>query len=60
MTAEFFSYYLKSNIARKLLLSVMNPNKYRLCQYLIKYHERREDKVFFNLFFQIFIDNCIF
>lgn len=47
MTAEFFSYYLKSNIARKLLLSVMNPNKYRLCQYLIKYHERREDKVFF-------------
>lgn len=45
MTAEFFSYYLKSSIGRKLLLAVMNPNKYRMCQYLIRYHERRNDKV---------------
>uniref|UniRef100_A0A183CD93 General transcription and DNA repair factor IIH helicase/translocase subunit XPB n=1 Tax=Globodera pallida TaxID=36090 RepID=A0A183CD93_GLOPA len=45
MTAEFFDYYLKSSINRKLLLSVMNPNKYRVCQYLIRFHERRNDKI---------------
>lgn len=45
MTAEFYSYYLRAQIARRLLLSVMNPNKFRICQFLIKYHERRNDKV---------------
>lgn len=45
MTAEFYAYYLRSNMARRLLLSVMNPNKFRVCQYLIRYHERRNDKV---------------
>lgn len=45
MTAEFYSYYLRSSIARRLLLGVMNPNKFRICQYLINYHERRNDKV---------------
>jgi DNA excision repair protein ERCC-3 len=47
MTAEFFDYYLKSAINRKLLLAVMNPNKFRVCQYLIRFHERRNDKVIF-------------
>ena len=46
MTAEFFDYYLKSSQNRKLLLAVMNPNKFRVCQYLIRFHERRNDKVF--------------
>lgn len=23
----------------------MNPNKFRVCQFLIKYHERRNDKI---------------
>lgn len=23
----------------------MNPNKFRACQYLIKFHERRNDKI---------------
>ncbi|VDN60863.1 unnamed protein product [Dracunculus medinensis] len=45
MTAEFYSYYLRAQIARRLLLSVMNPNKFRICQFLIKYHERRNDKI---------------
>ncbi|KAH7714790.1 Ssl2p [Aphelenchoides avenae] len=45
MTAEFYAYYLRSNMARRLLLSVMNPNKFRVCQYLIRYHERRNDKI---------------
>ncbi|CAB3407115.1 unnamed protein product [Caenorhabditis bovis] len=45
MTSEFYSYYLRAQIARKLLLSVMNPNKFRICQFLIKFHERRNDKI---------------
>ncbi|TKR78097.1 hypothetical protein L596_018959 [Steinernema carpocapsae] len=45
MTAEFFHHYLKSQIARRLLLSVMNPNKFRICQFLINFHERRNDKI---------------
>jgi len=47
MTAEFYSYYLTATaqIGRKLLLAVMNPNKFRICEFLIKYHERRNDKI---------------
>ncbi|VDN04968.1 unnamed protein product [Thelazia callipaeda] len=45
MTAEFYSYYLRAQIGRRLLLAVMNPNKFRICHFLIKYHERRNDKI---------------
>ncbi|CAI5444665.1 unnamed protein product [Caenorhabditis angaria] len=45
MTSEFYSYYLRAQIARKLLLAVMNPNKFRICQFLIRFHERRNDKI---------------
>jgi DNA excision repair protein ERCC-3 len=45
MTADFYEYYLKAKIARKLLLAVMNPTKFRMCQYLVQYHEQRNDKV---------------
>ncbi|GMT19423.1 hypothetical protein PFISCL1PPCAC_10720 [Pristionchus fissidentatus] len=45
MTAEFYAYYLRAQIARRLLLSVMNPNKFRICQFLIRFHERRNDKI---------------
>ncbi|XP_063989827.1 general transcription and DNA repair factor IIH helicase subunit XPB [Diachasmimorpha longicaudata] len=44
MTPEFYREYLCCKMTRKLLLYVMNPNKFRACQYLIKYHERRGDK----------------
>lgn len=27
------------------LLAVVNPNKFRACQFLIRYHERRNDKI---------------
>ena len=27
------------------LLYAMNPNKFRACQFLIRYHERRNDKI---------------
>ncbi|CAD6185872.1 unnamed protein product [Caenorhabditis auriculariae] len=45
MTSEFYSYYLRAQMARRLLLAVMNPNKFRICQFLIKFHERRNDKI---------------
>ena len=45
MTGEFFAYYLTSNISRRLLLAVMNPNKMRTCQFLVEYHKARGDKV---------------
>lgn len=44
MTPEFYREYLGCKTNRKLLLYVMNPNKFRSCQYLIRYHERRGDK----------------
>ncbi|KAI6209221.1 General transcription and DNA repair factor IIH helicase subunit XPB [Aphelenchoides besseyi] len=45
MTAPFYEFYLSSSINRRLLLAVMNPNKFRVCEYLIRYHERRNDKI---------------
>ncbi|XP_066587717.1 general transcription and DNA repair factor IIH helicase/translocase subunit XPB isoform X2 [Prorops nasuta] len=45
MTPEFYREYLNNGkMSKKLLLYVMNPNKFRCCQYLIRYHERRGDK----------------
>ncbi|CAH1123181.1 unnamed protein product [Ceutorhynchus assimilis] len=44
MTPEFYREYLVCRTSKRLLLYVMNPNKYRLTQYLIRYHERRGDK----------------
>ncbi|KAJ8314390.1 hypothetical protein KUTeg_008951 [Tegillarca granosa] len=45
MSPEFFREYLQTKSQRKLLLAVMNPNKFRACQFLIRYHERRNDKI---------------
>ncbi|XP_050470449.1 general transcription and DNA repair factor IIH helicase subunit XPB isoform X3 [Bombus huntii] len=44
MSPEFYREYLGCKMTKKLLLYVMNPNKFRCCQYLIRYHERRGDK----------------
>uniref|UniRef100_A0A0R3RQ35 General transcription and DNA repair factor IIH helicase/translocase subunit XPB n=1 Tax=Elaeophora elaphi TaxID=1147741 RepID=A0A0R3RQ35_9BILA len=55
MSAEFYSYYLRAQIGRRLLLAVMNPNKFRICQFLIKYHERRNDKA--KIIIIVFSDN---
>uniref|UniRef100_A0A224X7U7 General transcription and DNA repair factor IIH helicase/translocase subunit XPB n=1 Tax=Panstrongylus lignarius TaxID=156445 RepID=A0A224X7U7_9HEMI len=44
MTPEFYREYLCCKTSKKLLLYVMNPNKFRATQFLIKYHERRGDK----------------
>ncbi|CAG0881463.1 unnamed protein product [Cyprideis torosa] len=45
MEAEFYREYLTSSANKKMLLCVMNPNKFRATQYLIRYHERRQDKI---------------
>lgn len=44
MTQEFYREYLTCKTSKRLLLYVMNPTKFRACQYLIRYHERRGDK----------------
>ncbi|XP_060535753.1 general transcription and DNA repair factor IIH helicase subunit XPB [Cylas formicarius] len=44
MVPEFYREYLLCKTSKKLLLYVMNPNKFRATQYLIRYHERRGDK----------------
>ena len=45
MAPSFYREYLTTPTAKKLLFFVMNPNKFRSCQYLINYHERRDDKI---------------
>ncbi|KAF1996965.1 TFIIH basal transcription factor complex helicase XPB subunit [Amniculicola lignicola CBS 123094] len=46
MTPEFYMEWLKPGITQKrALLSVMNPRKFQACQFLIKYHENRGDKI---------------
>ncbi|VDI79793.1 DNA excision repair protein ERCC-3 [Mytilus galloprovincialis] len=45
MNPEFYREYLNTKSMKKLLLAVNNPNKFRNCQFLIKYHERRNDKI---------------
>ncbi|KAF5288218.1 hypothetical protein FQA39_LY03986 [Lamprigera yunnana] len=44
MIPEFYREYLICKTSKRLLLYVMNPNKFRACQFLIRYHERRGDK----------------
>lgn len=44
MTPEFYREYLMCKTSKRLLLYVMNPNKFLATQYLIRYHERRGDK----------------
>lgn len=51
MTPEFYHAYLREASRRKILLYVMNPNKFRACKYLINYHEARGDKII------VFADN---
>ncbi|KAK2142669.1 hypothetical protein LSH36_924g00041 [Paralvinella palmiformis] len=45
MTPEFYHEYLNTRTMKKLLLYVNNPNKFRACQFLVRFHERRNDKI---------------
>ncbi|PKA66278.1 DNA repair helicase XPB1 [Apostasia shenzhenica] len=53
MTKEFFAEYLKKeNSKKKQALYVMNPNKFRACEFLVRFHEQqRGDKII------VFADN---
>jgi len=45
MTPEFYREYLREKSRKKMLLYSMNPKKFQSCQFLIKYHEGRGDKI---------------
>nr|XP_027236085.1 general transcription and DNA repair factor IIH helicase subunit XPB-like [Penaeus vannamei] len=47
MTPEFYREYLTGKVSdhRIRLLCAMNPNKFRTCEFLIKFHENRNDKI---------------
>ncbi|KAG0011469.1 hypothetical protein BGZ80_000667 [Entomortierella chlamydospora] len=46
MTPQFFTHYLQeSSSRRRMLLAVMNPSKFQACQFLIRYHEERGEKI---------------
>ncbi|KAJ2892450.1 DNA repair helicase RAD25, partial [Coemansia aciculifera] len=51
MTPEFYKAYLEETSRKRILIYVMNPNKFRACQYLINFHKCRGDKTI------VFIDN---
>jgi DNA excision repair protein ERCC-3 len=45
MSPEFYREYLTTKSRKKSLFISMNPNKFRICQYLIRLHESRNDKI---------------
>ena len=47
MTAEFYREYLRPELKLRIskLMYIMNPNKFRCCEYLVNYHEARGDKI---------------
>ncbi|XP_066929031.1 general transcription and DNA repair factor IIH helicase/translocase subunit XPB-like [Clytia hemisphaerica] len=51
MSPEFYREYLGTPTRKRNLFYVMNPNKFRACEFLIRYHERRNDKII------VFADN---
>ncbi|KAM9775443.1 general transcription and DNA repair factor IIH helicase subunit XPB [Syngnathus typhle] len=51
MSPEFYREYVAIKTKKRILLYTMNPNKFRACQFLIRFHERRNDKII------VFADN---
>ncbi|TSK62675.1 TFIIH basal transcription factor complex helicase XPB subunit [Bagarius yarrelli] len=51
MSPEFYHEYVAIKTKKRILLYTMNPNKFRACQFLIRFHERRNDKII------VFADN---
>ncbi|EFJ20937.1 hypothetical protein SELMODRAFT_418040 [Selaginella moellendorffii] len=46
MTKEFYAEYLKKENKKQQALYVMNPNKFRACEFLVRFHEQqRGDKI---------------
>ncbi|TNN74536.1 TFIIH basal transcription factor complex helicase XPB subunit [Liparis tanakae] len=51
MSPEFYREYVSIKTKKRILFYTMNPNKFRACQFLIRFHERRNDKI------MVFADN---
>lgn len=45
MPPEFFESYLSGSNSTRQTLCALNPNKARICEFLIKYHESRGDRI---------------
>lgn len=45
MTTEFYREYLRERPRKRILLYCMNPRKVQACQFLVKFHEHRGDKI---------------
>ena len=49
MTKEFFSEYIRNSVSGKSrlqrLLYVLNPRKFRMCEFLVKYHAEKGHKI---------------
>lgn len=45
MSPEFYREYLREQSRKRMLLYCMNPKKFQACQFLIKFHEERGDKI---------------
>jgi len=45
MPTEFYDQYLTASARSRPLFCAINPRKFQACQYLIKYHETRGDKI---------------
>jgi DNA excision repair protein ERCC-3 len=45
MSIEFYQEYQNASPRKQPLFYIMNPEKFRVCQYLINYHEKRGDKI---------------
>jgi DNA excision repair protein ERCC-3 len=45
MPRQFFRYYLNESNSIRQILCALNPNKARICDFLIKYHEKRGDRI---------------
>lgn len=53
MSAEFYREYLSQTTRRRRVLSIMNPKKFQICEFLIKKHEAMGEKVI------VFSDNVL-
>jgi DNA excision repair protein ERCC-3 len=45
MPPKFYDKYLSESSSTRQLLCALNPNKARICDFLVKYHENRGDRV---------------
>ncbi|KAH8831522.1 DNA helicase [Flagelloscypha sp. PMI_526] len=45
MSPEFYREYLREASRKRTLLYCMNPKKFQACQFLIRFHEGRGDKI---------------